>query len=260
MAVENMDKSTSFVSAEIKFSAPPKFPVANVTYNIVNNEGFFLAVPLPSVTEPLSPLDQVYRIGFTVPGHMPPPPSRPLTSYIQDLIDRFGPEFLSSDPSINPHPIHVSTTVWSSRFRNRSALADRFFVRYGGAVVFLIGDAAHIHPPLGGQGMNLALRDALGLAKAIADHIKTPEDDGVLEAYAELRRAYAAQVVGLVNGMFNTFVLSLGRLVAWTPLPRLRNWVFWFAGKIPWVRRHVAWRLSGLGMRQVKSLGVERSA
>ena len=249
MPVETIDQKMSIVAADIKFSHVPKFPLTNVTYNVLSNEGFFIAIPLPYDPKTTSPLDRLYRIGFNVPDSMGAPPSKPPTAYTQDLLDRFGPTFLSSDPSVNPEPIHISSTVWSSRFRNRSGLADRFFAHVSGAAVFLIGDAAHIHPPSGGQGMNLGLRDAIGLGKVIAGHIKAPEKDGVLEAYAELRRGYAVEVIGLASGIFNTLVLSLGHLLAWTPLLRLRNWAFWFAGKVPWLRRSMAYRLSGLSMK-----------
>jgi len=246
MQVENIDQSMSIVFSDIKFSHVLKVAPAGVFY-VLNDEAFFIAIPLPHDSKTTSPLDQVYRVGCNIPDSMGPPPSNPPTAYTQDLLDRFGPSFLSSDPSVNPDPVHISATVWSSRFRNRSGLADRFFVRFGGAVAFLIGDAAHIHPPSGGQGMNLGMRDAIGLGKVIAEHIKLPEEDGVLEAYAELRHRYAVDVIGLTNKIFNTF--TLGRFLAWTPLPRLRNWALWCAGKIPWVRTLMAYRLTGLGMR-----------
>ncbi|KAG6376866.1 hypothetical protein JVT61DRAFT_892 [Boletus reticuloceps] len=63
--------------------------------------------------------------------------------------------------------------------------------------VILIGDAAHVHSHVGGQGMNLGLRDAIFLGDALTRHIhatKTkprPEADVILHKFATVRRARA---------------------------------------------------------------------
>jgi len=97
--------------------------------------------------------------------------------------------------------------------------------------------------------MNLGLRDAIGLGKVIAEHIKVPEKDGVLEAYARLRHKYAVEVIGLTNVIFNTSTLPVGRFLAWTPLPRLRDWALLVRRQDTVVRRSMAYRLAGLSMR-----------
>ncbi|KAF9240226.1 FAD/NAD(P)-binding domain-containing protein [Melanogaster broomeanus] len=110
------------------------------------------------------------------------------TEYLQQLIDRFGPYKLSSDPSTNPNskPTCIKDVVWSTRFRTHSAIADTAFTRLGsdessapgeGGAIILIGDAAHIHSPAGGQGMNLGLRDAIFLGEALTKHIKAAESN-----------------------------------------------------------------------------------
>lgn len=58
----------------------------------------------------------------------------------------------------------IRRTAWTALFRIHSRIADRFRVRD----VFLVGDAAHIHSPAGGQGMNLAIGDAVNLGWKLA--------------------------------------------------------------------------------------------
>ncbi|MTE13763.1 rifampin monooxygenase [Nocardia aurantiaca] len=80
---------------------------------------------------------------------------------------------------------------WLSRFGDATRLADRYRVDR----VFLAGDAAHIHPPIGGQGLNLGLQDAfnLGWKLAAAVHGWAPAD--LLDTYETERRPVAADVL-----------------------------------------------------------------
>lgn len=59
---------------------------------------------------------------------------------------------------------HVAEVLWASDFRARAALADRFRV----GRVFLAGDAAHVHSPAGGQGLNTSVQDAYNLGWKLA--------------------------------------------------------------------------------------------
>jgi FAD binding domain len=63
--------------------------------------------------------------------------------------------------------------------------------------VFLVGDAAHIHPPTGGQGLNTSVQDAYNLGWKLADVIGGHSDEALLDTYEEERRAIAAGVLGL---------------------------------------------------------------
>jgi 2-polyprenyl-6-methoxyphenol hydroxylase-like FAD-dependent oxidoreductase len=104
---------------------------------------------------------------------------------IQRLVDQRG-----------PRGIRIDDIAWTSLFQFSHHLADTF--RAGR--VLLAGDAAHINSPVGGQGMNLGIRDALYLAHAIDRTLRTG-DDGSLDAYAANRRHSAAQVVAVTNRM-----------------------------------------------------------
>ncbi|MGO6787570.1 FAD-dependent oxidoreductase [Rhizobium ruizarguesonis] len=61
----------------------------------------------------------------------------------------------------------MTDVLWGSRFKIHHRLADCFH-KDG---VLLVGDAAHVHSPAGGQGMNLGFRDAVALAQALSDAI-----------------------------------------------------------------------------------------
>lgn len=68
--------------------------------------------------------------------------------------------------------------------------------RYRASRVFLVGDAAHIHPPTGGQGLNTSVQDAYNLGWKLAA-VLGGAPDALLDTYEEERRAVAADVLGL---------------------------------------------------------------
>ena len=233
----------------------------------------FLCFPLPStLNESLAAegkatiSEKIYRIGCGVPleeGEIPHSPSK---EYVQALVDQFGPHRLSSDPSINPNskPICIKDIVWSSRFRNHASIADTTFTRLGGGesgeggVILLIGDAAHIHSPAGGQGMNLGLRDAIFLGEAVTKHIRATETEALSEAdtilreFATVRHARALEVIKLTKGILSvTGMKYRDRMFWWCPIDSAtaRAWMLWVLGSIPFVQRKMAWELSGLGRR-----------
>ncbi|KAJ3999114.1 hypothetical protein F5050DRAFT_1805356 [Lentinula boryana] len=120
----------------------------------VSDSGMFVLIPLgkPSVSELLyNSSEAVYRVGFSVPRALGEPPSKPSLEYIQSNLDQQAPFVLCSDPKLNPDPVRITKVHWSARYRTRSALADVFFKRVHGGFVFLVGDAAHVHSPAGGQ-------------------------------------------------------------------------------------------------------------
>jgi len=81
--------------------------------------------------------------------------------------------------------------TWISLFRPNIRMADRF--RAGR--VFLIGDAAHIHPPTGGQGLNTSVQDAYNLGWKLESVLKGG-DASLLDSYEEERLPIAASVLG----------------------------------------------------------------
>ncbi len=87
----------------------------------------------------------------------------------------------------------VREVHWASLFRASAALADRF--REGR--VFLAGDAAHVHSPAGGQGLNTGLQDAYNLGWKLGQVLRHGASDALLDTYEEERLPLAADVLGL---------------------------------------------------------------
>jgi 2-polyprenyl-6-methoxyphenol hydroxylase-like FAD-dependent oxidoreductase len=91
----------------------------------------------------------------------------------------------------------VEQLLYASEFRPRTALADRF--RTGR--VFLAGDAAHIHSPAGGQGLNTSVQDAYNLGWKLGAVLSDGAPDALLGTYEEERRPVAAAMLGLSTGV-----------------------------------------------------------
>ncbi len=85
----------------------------------------------------------------------------------------------------------LSDLRWSSVFRISMRLASRYQV----GNVFLAGDAAHIHPPTGGQGMNTGIQDAHNLAWKLALVVAGKMTEDQLESYAAERRPVGQEVI-----------------------------------------------------------------
>ena len=94
-------------------------------------------------------------------------------------------------------PEDITEVRWASDFRPRAALADRF--RSGR--VFLAGDAAHIHSPAGGQGLNTSVQDAYNLGWKLGAVLRNGTDTALLDTYEEERRPIAAQMLDISTGV-----------------------------------------------------------
>jgi 2-polyprenyl-6-methoxyphenol hydroxylase-like FAD-dependent oxidoreductase len=90
-------------------------------------------------------------------------------------------------------PEAVTEVRWASDFRPRTALADRF--RAGR--VFLAGDAAHLHSPAGGQGLNTSVQDAYNLGWKLGAVLSGTAPGSLLDTYEEERLPVAADMLGL---------------------------------------------------------------
>ncbi|MEU1630353.1 rifampin monooxygenase [Streptomyces sp. NPDC020096] len=85
----------------------------------------------------------------------------------------------------------VHSPRWLSRFGDATRLAERYRV----GRVLLAGDAAHVHPPLGGQGLNLGVQDAFNLGWKLAAEVAGWAPEGLLDSYHIERHPVAADVL-----------------------------------------------------------------
>lgn len=201
----------SFVLADVRLSGG--VPAAEVVLYF-SPAGLVVVAPLP---------DGLHRIVATVDEA----PEQPDAAYVQALLDERGPEESRA---------RVHEVQWGSRFRVHHRVADT----YRAGRVLLAGDAAHVHSPAGGQGMNVGMLDAVMLADALVQALQG--HPAALDAYGVSRRPVAQQVVALAD--------RLTRLATTHPMLRgLRNLLLSGLSLLPSVRRKLAWRLSGLVYR-----------
>jgi 2-polyprenyl-6-methoxyphenol hydroxylase-like FAD-dependent oxidoreductase len=177
--------------------------------------GLTVVAPLPGA---------IYRIVAPVTEA----PEEPSAAFIQQILD---------DRGFGAGRMVVTDVIWGSRFRIHHRVADT----YRAGRLLLAGDAAHVHSPAGGQGMNLGIQDGVALAEALS-RVLGGAADSVLDEYSAARRPIAQQVVEMTD-----------RLTRLATLPRaarpIRNVAIGIAGRIPAVRRALAMRLSGLVYR-----------
>lgn len=92
--------------------------------------------------------------------------------------------------------VKVQSVTWASAYFMNARLADRY--RVGRAL--LVGDAAHIHPPTGGQGLNTSVQDAYNLGWKLAA-VLNGASERLLDSYENERRPIAQAMLGLATGL-----------------------------------------------------------
>ncbi len=103
-----------------------------------------------------------------------------------------------SEHAIERTRIEVERVNWFSTYRVHHRVAAQF--RRGRA--FLVGDAAHIHSPVGGQGMNTGIGDAVNLAWKLAAVLRDGKDPWILDTYEPERIAFAHRLVATTDRVF----------------------------------------------------------
>jgi len=122
-----------------------------------------------------------------------PHPTDPTLDQIQDIMDRRGPGgIVASDP------------IWLSAFR----INERKVSQYRSGRVFVAGDAAHVHSPAGGQGMNTGMQDAINLAWKLALVCRNAGSDKLLDSYSIERSAIGDEVLKAAGRLTEIAVLK----------------------------------------------------
>ncbi|KAG2063823.1 FAD/NAD(P)-binding domain-containing protein [Suillus decipiens] len=254
---------SQMVAADVTFEPEPTGPltVEGHLNGTVSSDSFFMLIPFANrfnaeLTRNGKPITKsVFRVSCAIPVKNGEPPHAPPKEYIQDMIDTYGPACITSNSSLNRTPVKIDQLVWSTRFRTNSAIADRIFTRLGAAIL-LVGDAAHVHSPAGGQGMNLAIRDAIFLTEAVTKHIQAsaenPDvDDTILREIAEARHTRALETISFTKKLLELASLGYDPYAWWMPFSwgSIRDLTLRILGRFDFVQLKVAWGMSGLGRR-----------
>lgn len=157
-------------------------------------------------------------------------PEHPDVNDVQRLLAERGPQRT---------PARVNDVLWSGRFRVHHRLANH----YRAGRILIAGDAAHVHSPAGGQGMNTGIQDAVALGHALSAVILGTRDDTELDRYEQIRRPIAERVVAFTDRM--THMATLRR----RPMRALRNTALSVLSRIPPLPRALATELAGLRNR-----------
>jgi 2-polyprenyl-6-methoxyphenol hydroxylase-like FAD-dependent oxidoreductase len=201
----------TFALAEVVMDWPNQ--VEAFTY-FLSDRGALLVSPLPG--------DR-----FRVAAHVPLGTSPPDLAEVLRLLDTRGPAGVAG----RVRALGASST-WGVQYR----LAETF--RAG--PVFLVGDAAHVHSPVGGLGLNTGVQDALNLAWKLAAVLDRTAADALLDTYDVERRSVAEATLAFTERITE---------VATTGSTRVRDDVLVALGGVPAFTSWLARRLAQLDVR-----------
>src|SRR3954451_18950803 len=131
----------------------------------------------------------------------------------------------------------VHSPRWLSRFNDATRLADRYRV----GRILLAGDAVHVHPPLGGQGLNLGIQDSFNLGWKLAAAVDGWAPDDLLDTYEIERRPVAEDVLTLTRAQ--------SELLSPEPGPQAVRRLLTELMDFEDVRRFLAEKITAIGVR-----------
>lgn len=185
---------------EIDWDVPRGLSVFAVVPHENAPPDFLVVVPLPQRSR--------YRVSMLAPEELAAAPSAIEEHGISS--ERPGPsldQLQAVSDRLLPGKPRFSDLRWSSLFRISMRLAERY--RVGN--VFIAGDAAHIHPPTGGQGMNTGIQDAYNLAWKMALVLRGMASERLLDSYEAERRPVGAEVVARTRAASESFGRDRGK-------------------------------------------------
>jgi len=185
-----------FVLADVEMEWPLSRDEVSLFFS---PQGLVVVAPLP---------DERYRIVATL-DHAPEAPGSDLFTAL--LAER-GP------PSGN---VTIKKLLWASRFR----LAHRIAKQFVAGRVVLCGDAAHVHSPAGGQGMNTGIQDAVSLAPALVEAVNGADDER-LAKWQKDRLAIAHDLIATTDRLTKAATMHspIGRTVRNSAISIASHW------------------------------------
>lgn len=210
IAFEGGAYEQSFLLADVEMEWPIDRGEVSLFYS---EQGLMVVAPLPENR-------------FRIVAMVQEAPAQPSIADFESILQERGPEH--GRPSIR-------RMNWSSRFHIQHRVATA--LRHGN--ILLAGDAAHVHSPAGGQGMNTGIQDAASLAVALHQTLQTG-DDAALNKWQDSRLKIAHSVVDLTDRMTRVATLSSPVLKA------VRNTAVELIGNIPFAQHAMAERLAEL--------------
>ncbi|GIJ50302.1 FAD-dependent oxidoreductase [Virgisporangium aliadipatigenens] len=175
---------THILLADVRLAEPP----AEAMFARTNTEGAVISVPFG---------DGWFRVIAWDRSRERAPLSEPVTR--DEMVDAFR--------RIAGGDLGMGEPRWSTRFLSERRQAAKYRV----GRVFLAGDAAHVHSPLGGQGMNTGIQDAMNLGWKLAAAVRGTAAAELLDTYESERHPVGEKVLALTD-TFNRLVLGRSKL------------------------------------------------
>ncbi|MFD6434151.1 rifampin monooxygenase [Streptomyces venezuelae] len=201
---------------EMEMTASPE-ELAEVVAEVRKTHMRFGAMPLG---------DGVYRVIVPADGVAEDRTAPPVLADFQKQLRAFaGTDF------------GVHSPRWLSRFGDATRLAERYRV----GRVLLAGDAAHIHPPTGGQGLNLGVQDAFNLGWKLAAEVNGWAPDGLLDSYEAERHPVATEVLDNTRAQMQLMSVEPGAQAVRKLMAELIDY--------EQVNRHLIEKITGIGIR-----------
>ena len=199
----------NWILADVHLENIPRVPEINVVWH---SDGLLATFPIA---------EDRYRIIADV-GVVPEnsnPSAEPTLEEVQAILDR---RF--------PGGVRATNPIWLSSFR----INERKVTDYRAGRVFLAGDAAHVHSPAGGQGMNTGMQDACNLAWKLALVVRGIGSESLLDSYSAERSPIGDQVLN-ETGRVTSMATLTGKVVQ-----SLRNHAVALVLGLPMIRKFAA--------------------
>lgn len=214
-AGETYEQTLFLADVDLEWNLPDGQVQAEITRN-----GFLFFFPMPG--------ERRYRLVGNLPAEMQGKETIS-PAEVQQILDR--------QSSLRPR---ITESRWTSVYRTHHRMAERFRI----GRVFLAGDAAHIHSPAGGQGMNTGIGDAYNLGWKLALVARGDADEALLDSYEAERIPFARAILNGTDRGFHLLdtTAPLTQRLKMLALPL----AFSLVSRAPAARKRLFWFMSQL--------------